>query len=112
MESNIGKDAYARSNSKIEIKREIIVIHAIHYSNRNNGSKTKLCTGFNGNSQVGATTNGYIELCLLDVELSHFVVCSSINREVSIEQIKSKVANQIEIIHAILHANTRVGAEV
>ncbi len=112
MKTNIGENSYARSNSKIEIKREISVVHAIHDSDGSNGSKTHVFTGFKGDSYIGTTTDGYIKLCTLNVKLSYFIVCSSINREISIEQIKSNVPDEIKIIHPILYTYTGIGAEV
>ncbi len=112
VKTNIGENSYARSNSKIEIKREISVVHAIHDSDGSNDSKAQVFTGFKGDSYIGTTTDGYIKLCTLNVKLSYFIVCSSINREISIEQIKSNVPDEIKIIHPILYTYTGIGAEV
>lgn len=113
VESNRGENPNARSNAQIEIKREFVIVHAIDNSDGSNCSQIDGIGCSKQNAKIRTTSNGYIKLCLLNIELRHLVVCSSINRKtIATEETESNVCNNIEVIHSILHTNTIIGAEV
>lgn len=101
-----------RSDTQIEVKREVAVIHAIDYTNRCNSCQTEVSLT-KGNCHGNTTTDGYIKLGLINIEFGYLIVGGSVEGKIGTpDESKAKVTDQVEIIHAILNTNTRVGAKI